>query len=247
MAYTINQLAKLAGVSVRTLHHYDHLGVLSPSSRTPAGYRLYGEAELHRLQQVLLYRELDLPLEEIALILDNPAFDPAKALAQHRRRLEAEVLRLRRLMATVDRSLDSLGGGPPLEDSELYEGLAREEVEAIKAEAAEAWGEAYEASDRRLRSWSKEKWQEVRAEGEVLEARFAQAFRQGAKPGSGEVLALCEAWSAHINRFYDAPPELVRGLGAMYAEDERFRRRYEALEPGLADFLKAALGAWAAS
>lgn len=234
-------------MSVRTLHHYDHLGVLRPASRTASGYRLYGEEELHRLQQVLLYREIDLPLEEIASILDAPSFDPSLALAGHRKRLEAEVIRLRRLLSTVDRSLDSLGGGRPLDDSELYEGFAREEVEAIKAEAEASWGQSYRESDARVRSWSKEHWKDVKAEAGALEARFAEAFRKGARPDSGEVLALCEAWSAHINRFYVAPPALVARLGSMYAEDPRFRMRYEALEVGLADFLRAALEAWAAS
>jgi len=247
MNYTIKQLSELAGVSVRTLHYYDSVGVLKPAGRSPAGYRYYGPEELLRLQQVLLYRELDMPLEKISTILDAPDFDMPRALAEHRDRLEAQARRLERLIGTIDRTLEGLQGGRMLADEELYEGFAADEVASIKAESEARWGETYRRADTRVRSWSKAGLEKVKAEGQRLESAFRDALLAGRKPGDGAVLAIAEAWAEHINRFYDAPPELVAGLGRMYAADERFRSRYEALAPGLAAFIRDALAAWAAS
>ena len=125
--HTVRQLASLAGISVRTLHHYDHIGLLTPSARSAAGYRLYGTEDLLRLQQILLFRELDLPLEEIRRILDDPGFDPVRALAQHRRTLELRAERLARLLHTIDRTIARLTEvDMSLTDEELYEGLPKE-------------------------------------------------------------------------------------------------------------------------
>jgi MerR family transcriptional regulator, thiopeptide resistance regulator len=247
MNYTIKQLAQLAGVSVRTLHYYDSVGVLKPAYRSPSGYRYYGPEELLRLQQALLYRELGLPLERISVILDAPGFDLPQALAAHRERLAAEARRLERLIGTIDKTLEGLQGGRMLADEELYEGFSAEEVASIKAESEARWGETYRRSEARVRSWSKAELEEVKAEGQSLEAAFREALLAGRKPEGPAVLAIAAAWSKHINRFYDAPPELMAGLGRMYAEDERFLSRYEAMTPGLAVFIRDALAAWTAS
>lgn len=247
MNYTVKQLAELAGVSVRTLHYYDSVGVLKPAYRSPSGYRYYGPKELLRLQQVLLYRELDLPLEEISVILDAPSFDLPRALAEHRDRLAIQDRRLERLIGTIDKTLEGLQGGRMLADKELYEGFATCEVASIKAESEARWGEAYRRTDTRVRSWSKARLEEVKAEGQSLEAAFRKALLAGRKPEDRAVLAISAAWSKYINRFYDAPPVLVAGLGRVYAEDERFRSRYEAMAPGLAVFIRDALASWAAS
>ena len=124
--HTVHQLASLAGISVRTLHHYDHIGLLKPSARSAAGYRLYGTEDLLRLQQILLFEELDLPLEEIRRILDDPGFEPVRALAQHRRTLELQAERLARLLHTIDRTIARLTEvDMSLTDEELYEGLPK--------------------------------------------------------------------------------------------------------------------------
>ncbi len=138
--HTVHQLASLAGISVRTLHHYDHIGLLKPSARSAAGYRLYGTEDLLRLQQILLYRELDLPLEEIRRILDDPGFDPVRALAQHRRTLELHAERLARLLHTIDRTIARLTEvDMSLSDEELYEGLPKEQVDRWKREVNERY------------------------------------------------------------------------------------------------------------
>ena len=152
-AYTVRQLANMAGVSVRTLHHYDHIGLLRPSARTAAGYRLYGTKDLLRLQQILLFKEFDLPLEEIRRILDDPGFDPVRALAQHRRTLELRAERLARLLNTIDRTIARLTEvDMSLTDEELYEGLPKEQVDRWKREVDERYDPKLVAeSNRRVR------------------------------------------------------------------------------------------------
>jgi DNA-binding transcriptional MerR regulator len=179
--YTVSRLARLAGVSVRTLHHYDRIGLLRPTDRSAAGYRLYGEADLYRLQQVLFYRELDIPLERIRTILDEPGFDPLAALASHRAELEQSRARLGRLIETIDQTTARLRGEDTmLKDEELYEGFPEEKAEAWQAEAKARWGSTYEESNRRVRSWSKLDGELTRDEGadERYERRKAEALAQ---------------------------------------------------------------------
>ncbi|MBL8966061.1 MAG: MerR family transcriptional regulator, partial [Spirochaetaceae bacterium] len=174
--YRIGAFAALAGVSVRTLHHYDRLGLLQPRARDAAGYRVYGEAELFRLQQILFFRELEMPLGEIRSLLERPGFDPVEALRGHRRLLEEKAVRIGRLLATIDRSIARLGGEDNmLSDEELYEGFRKTEIEAVKKEAAERWGdgEAYRESQRRVARMSKEDWAAAKAGISAVELEIA--------------------------------------------------------------------------
>lgn len=152
----------MAGVSVRTLHLYDQKALVSPSRRTPAGYRLYGETDLLRLQQVLFYRELDFSLDDIKLALDTPGFDNVAALRRHRRLLELKAERLYTLMGTIDRTIRNLNGKDDmLNDKDLYEGFDDETIERYEREAKASWGgtDVYEQSHKRVRAMSKEQWQ----------------------------------------------------------------------------------------
>jgi len=151
-AYTISQLAKMAGVSVRTLHHYDHIGLLKPSSRTTAGYRLYEEQDLLRLQQILFFKELEFPLKEIRDILDDPEFDQIKALENHRRLLQKRTERLARLLKTIDKTIQRLEeDNMTMTDKELYEGFTQEQIERYKRQARELY-------DQRSRACSPNSW-----------------------------------------------------------------------------------------
>ncbi len=164
-AYTVHQVATLAGVSVRTLHHYDQIKLLRPSSRTAAGYRLYGETDLLRLQQILFFRELDFPLGEIQRILDDPGFDQVKALESHRRMLHERAERLALLLSTVDKTIQKLTEDTmTLTDADLYEGFSQEQIERYKREVKERYDPKLVAeSDRRVRKMSKAQWQAVGA------------------------------------------------------------------------------------
>lgn len=248
--YTVGALAKLAGVSVRTLHLYDEQGLVEPSGRSAAGYRLYGRADLLRLQQVLFYRELDIPLEEIKRLVDAPGYDNVSALRRHRRLLELKAERLSGLMVTIDRTIRALNGeSDMLSDKELYEGFDDETIERYEREAQETWGgtDAYEQSGKRVRAMSKEQWAAVRERGQEISLAFADAFRSG-KPADGpDALAVCGRWAEHLRAFYEPTPEMLEGLGAMYADHPDFRATYEAYAVGLADWLKAAMLAYARS
>jgi DNA-binding transcriptional MerR regulator len=239
--YTVSQLAELAGISVRTLHHYDQIGLLPPARRTEAGYRIYGWAELMRLQQILLFRELEMPLAEIQARIEAPDFAPLSALKEHRQALEQRRDRLGRLIKTVDRTLANLQENEmSLSDEELYFGLTPEQAERYPREARERWGEerVTEAEDR-VRKLSKEQWAQIGQQGEdATQAVAALVGRPADDPQVQQAIALHHAW---IENFYPAPAEVYRGLGRMYVEHPEFRAYYEQRAEGLAEFMRAAI------
>ena len=239
--YTVHQLAEMAGVSVRTLHHYDQIGLLIPSSRTEKGYRQYAQADLLRLQQILFYKELDFPLREIGRVLDKPGFDPVAALKEHRRELGRRAERLGRLMNTIDKTILKLTEDTmTITDDELYEGFSKEERETYTREAQERWGEEQvRQSEERARKMTKEQWQTQKTEG--VEVPKALAACMDKDPGDPEVQALIARHCATIEVFYDVTPEIYRGLGQMYVDDPRFRANYDKYAAGLADFMKLAM------
>jgi len=244
-AYTVSQVAKMAGVSVRALHHYDQIGLLKPSARTGAGYRLYGEPELLRLQQILFFKELDMPLGEVRQILDDPGFDQMAALEHHRQLLHRRMERLKRLLKTIDRTIDKLTEDDmTLTDEELYEGFTTEQIERYKREAREMSGPAQvEESEQRVKKMSRAEWKAVGAEGEaVTTALAALADRE---PGDAEVQALIARHHAWIENFYPCSAEIYRGLAQGYVEHPEFRAFYEKYRPGLADFMSAAMNHYA--
>ena len=244
-AYTISQLAKIAGVSVRTLRHYDQIGLLVPSSRSGAGYRQYERRNLLRLQQILFFRELDFPLDEIQAILDDPDFDQVQALEGHRQRLEQRMARLTQLLHTLDKTLLQLTEDDmTLTDEELYEGFTKEQRERYEREANELYDpEIVKATDQRIRKLSKQQWQAIKDEGGNV-ARDIAAVAD-LPPESPEVQALIARHHAWIENFYPAGAELYRGLGQGYATHPEFRAFYEQYRPGLADFMCEAMAHYA--
>jgi DNA-binding transcriptional MerR regulator len=240
-AYTVSQLADMAGVSVRTLHHYDHVGLLKPTARTAAGYRLYGEQDVLRLQQILFFKELDVPLSEIRDILDDPEFDQVEALENHRRTLLARAERLTRLLKTIDKTIQRLKEDDmTMTDEELYEGFTKEQIERYKREARERYDPALvEESERRLRKMTKAEWNAVKAEGGDVARAIAEHMDKG--PHDPEVQTLIGRHHAWIENFYTANADVYRGLGQLYAEHEEFRKFYDKVRPGLADFMQAAM------
>ena len=243
--YTVSQLASMAGVSVRTLHHYDHIGLLEPQTRTPAGYRLYGEAEMLRLQQILFFKELDLPLREVRSILHDPNFDQVQALQAHRRMLAGRMERLAQLLRTVDKTIQKLTEETmTLTDEELYEGFSKNQIERYKREAREMYDPALvEESERRVARMSKAQWEAVKLEGDEVTRGIAGLMDR--EPGDPEVQALIARHHAWIENFYPASAELYRGLGQGYASHPDFRAFYDRYRPDLADFMAAAMACYA--
>jgi DNA-binding transcriptional MerR regulator len=240
-AYTVGQLSKMAGVSVRTLHHYDQIGLLEPSARTEAGYRLYGVPELLRLQQILFFKELDMPLAEVRQILDDPGFDQVTALQDHRRMLRQRVERLTHLLTTIDRTIERLTEDDmTLTDQELYEGFSTEQIERYKREAREMYDpDLVEASEQKAKQMSPAQWQAVQAEGEAVTTGLAALTARD--PGDPEVQDLIARHHAWIENFYRCSAGMYRGLGQLYVEHPEFRAFYEKYQSGLADFMSAAM------
>jgi DNA-binding transcriptional MerR regulator len=245
----VGEVAALAGVTVRTLHHYDRIGLLSPSERTPAGYRRYTPSDLDRLHQVLVYRELGFPLEEIATLLDDPAADPLAHLRRQLALLRDRLDRTRAMVAAVEKEMEAHTMGISLTPEERFEVFGEHDPSQYDAEVEQRWGEtdAYRESRRRTSSYTKEDWLRIKAEGADVERRFAEALRSGVAADSEQAMDVAEEHRQHISRwFYDCPPEMHAGLGRMYVEDERFTAHYEQIAPGLAQYVSTAVQANAA-
>jgi MerR family transcriptional regulator, thiopeptide resistance regulator len=238
--YTVRRLAELAGITVRTLHHYDEFGLLRPAARTDSGYRLYGERELLLLQQIMFFRQLDVPLEDIRRILADPRFDQAQALKRHRELLKAQAARLDRLIETIDKTLHMLEGTMTLNDAELYEGFSPEQIERYKRESRESYGvEVVEESERRAKSMTKGQWQAVKDEGDAVTRGLAALMDR--QPDDPEVQALIERHYKWVATFWTPDAAAYQGLGQLYTDNPEFRATYDNYRVGLADFLRAAM------
>ncbi len=244
MAYTVKAVADVAGVSVRTLHHYDQIGLLKPASVSAAGYRLYVEGDLERLQQIMFFRELGFGLQEIRSILDSPGFNRREALVSHRRLLEEKCRRLERLIRSVDETIEAMGRREPMDEEAMFEGFDESKMEEYREEARRRWGsENVDESYRRVSKYSKEDWAAIQAESrEINEGLAARIDRDPLDP---EVQALVERWHKLINdRYYACAVEVFRGLGDLYVDDSRFTAFYDRIKPGLARFMRAAMHAY---
>lgn len=246
----IGTLARLAGVTVRTLHHYDAIGLLSPKRRSGKGYRLYGADDLLRLQQILIRRELGMSLEQIARALDEPDFDVRAALLEQRTQLEARRQRTDDMLRSIDAALAALDNPNHNEETpmtmsvrELFDGFDPSEYEQ---EAQERWGstEAYAESARRTRSYGPDDWQQIKLEADAINRELAQLLESGAPPTSDAARALAERHRLHIDRwFYPCDAHMHVALGRMYLADERFAANYEKHAVGLTAYLTAAIEA----
>ncbi|MCE9667999.1 MerR family transcriptional regulator [Myxococcus stipitatus] len=246
MAFTVSQVSRLAKVSVRALHHYDELGLLRPSERSEAGYRLYTQADLERLQQVLFFRELGFPLEEIRRILEDSRFDLRGALLMQRQLLAERASRLDALRRAVDAALESLDQGRPMDSEKMFEAFGSFDPTRYEAEVRERWGdtEAYRESSRRAARYRKEDWAAIKAEGDALFKALADRLGAGLAPEAPEVMELAEAHRQYLSKwFYPCAPAFHRGLGEMYVGDSRFTENIDSVRPGLARFLREAFSA----
>ena len=242
----VGQVAALAGLSVRTLHHWDAIGLLMPSGRSPSGYRSYAESDLVRLQQVLTYRELGFGLAQIATLLDDPTVDALDHLRRQHELLTDRIARLQGVAALVERAVEARRMGIALTPQELREVFGEQDPTEHLQEAEERWGEtdAYRQSQRRTSGYSKQDWLRIQSQAGDLEQRFAQALAEG-EPADGErARALAEEHRRHIEAtYYDCGYEMHRALADMYVGDARFTAHYEQVAPGLAQYLHDAVHA----
>ena len=243
--YQVKELARLTGVTVRTLHYYDEIGLLRPSARSPAGYRLYDGDDLIRLQQILIGRSLGLPLAEIQRFLDRPGFDRLAALRAQRQALVEQAQATDRMIRAVDRAIARLDGSAQgdFEMKELFDGFDPAEH---RPEAERRWGgsDAYVESTRRTADYTAEDWKTLKAEQDRIYADAAAALASGAAPNSDEAIAIAERHRLSIDRwFYPCSPFRHRGLAEMYEADARFRENIDRHGEGLTTFLAAAIRA----
>ncbi len=242
MAYSVKQLAKLAGVSARTLRYYDEIDLLKPETVGGNGYRYYSRENLLRLQQILFYKELDFSLEEIAGMLNEPDFDLHAALAGQRAALQERVERLQRLIGTVDRTLLHLEGRIDMDDKQIFSGWSEGKQKDYEQEIRQRYGERAFEGVIDWNSYTTEQKEAIQAESRAIYQGLGEAMEQG--PNSGEAQALIERWHNHLRYFYEPSVERMRGLGAMYEEDERFRANFEKIRPGLAKFVREAINVY---
>jgi len=238
--YTVKQLAELSGVTVRTLHHYDEIGLLKPSSRTDAGYRLYEQKDLMRLQQIMIYREMDFSLEDIKSLLDDPEYDLKEALHDQKRFLLQQHERYQQLIQTIDKTLKRIEEDDQLvTDEDLYGGFTPEQAERYNREAKEKYGEMYEISQKRVRQMTKGEWKALGAEGEAISKGMAELV--GTDPAGAEAQSFMRRHYAWVSHFYPCSKEMFIGLSNLYTENPEFTAHYERFAPGLALFMSAAM------
>ncbi|GGX64821.1 MerR family transcriptional regulator [Streptomyces fructofermentans] len=249
MSYTVGQVAGFAGVTVRALHHYDEIGLLVPGGRSHAGHRRYEDGDLDRLQQILFYRELGFPLDEVAALLDDPDTDPRAHLRRQHELLTDRIEKLRKMAEAVEHAMEARTMGIDLTPEEKFEVFGDQDPEEHAREAERRWGgtDAYAESQRRVARYGKDDWQRMRAETTAWGERYGSLMAAG-EPAAGErAMDLAEEHRLHITRwFYDCSYEIHRGLGDMYVADGRFKEFYESVRPGLAEHLREAITANAA-
>ncbi len=249
--YTVKQMAKLSGVSVRALHHYDAIGLLRPRAVGANGYRYYDREDLLRLQQILFHRALETPLKDIQAALDDPGFDLAAALRTHRERLAAEAERYARLVDVVDRTLADLKGDETMDDKQLFEGFSPEKQSEHEAWLVERYGgdmpERIAHSKAGMKAWNKADWAGFQQEGAAIEHDVAKALAQGLPADSDAVSAIMRRHWAWIARSWnrEPTPDAFTGLGRLYLENPDFTARYEAIAPGLTEYLAEAMRVFA--
>lgn len=249
--YSVGEAARLAGVTVRTLHHYGEIGLLVPAGRSPAGYRQYSDADLDRLARILYYRELDFSLEDIATMLGNgPDSSPggpsvSEHLVRQHKLLTERLNRTRALVAAIEKEMEATMTGNPLSPEEKLEIFGAEYDPSWEVEAEQRWGntQAWKESQRRTARFSKDDWKQVKASGDAFNAELVEAYRSGAAPDSGVAMDLAEKHRGMVGQFYDCSYAMHRGLADMYLADERFTANYEQLAPGLAQWVHDAIHA----
>lgn len=241
--YQVKDVARLTGVSVRTLHHYDAIRLLAPSGRTAAGYRLYTDADLLRLQQILIGRELGLPLEEIRQSLDDPCFDRKAALLDQRQQLRDRARQAEAMIRAIDSALAAIDGSATTGEinmADLFDGF---DPSGYEEEARQRWGntDAYAQTEKRTKAYTPDDWKALKAEQVAIYAAAFAALKAGKAPSSVEAMDIAERHRLSIDRwFYPCSHTMHQGLASMYESDDRFRQSIDKHGEGLTTFLAEA-------
>ncbi len=249
--YSVKQVAQLSGVSVRTLHHYDAIGLLKPSEVGDNGYRQYGREELLHLQQILFHRALGMPLSEITTLMDDPDYDQLATLSALKNDLAVKQARFGILIKTLDHTLAHLARGKTLKDSDLYACFEPEQQSTYETWLIETFGESIqteiEHSNKAFTRMTDEEKESVMHELFELEQGLAEGLRQGEAPDSATLDLLLDRHRAWVAFMWDRPctPEAYGGLADLYLSHPDFEKRFEQIEPGFTAYLTGAMKAYA--
>lgn len=239
--YKIHEIARISGVTVRTLHHYDQIDLLKPDETSPAGYRLYSDKNLADLEQIRFFCELDFTLSEIKRILHSPGFDRLGAYRMHKRLLEAKAKRLDDILTSLNKTIQNTEKGEKTNMADTFKALSKKEIEQVQAQYEDEVRRKYpkeqvEQSNKRVKGYTDEKWAEIQQRGHEINLKLVAAMPQG--PASSAAQEGVAAWRQFITEsYYDCTPEIFKGLGELYVTDERFTAFYEKYAQGLAQFL----------
>jgi DNA-binding transcriptional MerR regulator len=245
--YRVAEVAAIAGVTVRTLHHYDAIDLLTPSDRSRAGYRLYTDSDLLRLQQILIQRELGLPLEQIRRVLDDPAFNLQEALLAQKAALEARASHTRAMLVAVDVALASIAGPdyqPPARTNPMQDIFQGFNPEQHEDETQQRWGrtDTHQESQRRTKSYTQADWQRFAEEQNRIYGALVSLMSSGIGPNDGAAQTLAEQHRLLIDQwFYPCNREMHANLATLYEADVRFEQNIDKFGPGLTRFLVAAI------
>ena len=241
MKMQIKEFAGFTGVSVRTLHYYDEIGLLPPACvDRSTGYRYYDEASLLRMQEILFYRELDFSLKSITEILSSPDYDKTKALQEQKHLLTLKKERLERLISAIDGAIKG---------ENIMNAFDNREFEQHKAEAKEKWGntDAYRQHEEKTKNYSKQKWNDLAADMDEIMAEFALCMKNGEAPDSAEAQNLVKSLQNHITaHYYHCTDQILAGLGQMYVADDRFKANIDRHADGTAVFISEAIAVYCA-
>ena len=242
MKMQIKEFAEFTGVSVRTLHYYDEIGLLTPAFVDRAtGYRFYDENSLLRMQEILFYRELDFSLKSIKDILSSPKYDKNRALKEQKHLLTLKKERLERLISAIDGAVKG---------ENIMKAFDNSDFEKHKAEAQEKWGntDAYKEHEEKTKNYSKQKWNDLTEGMDRMMAEFALCMKRGAEPASSEAQNLVKCLQNHITEnYYLCTNEILAGLGQMYVGDERFKNNIDKHADGTAEFICEAINVYCAT
>jgi DNA-binding transcriptional MerR regulator len=242
-SYTVGQVSRISGVTVRTLHHYDEIGLLHPSARTDAGYRSYSDGDLERLQSIRFYRELGFSLDEIGTILDDPSVDAFEHLERQRELLTRRIEHMQRMVTTVERTMEARRMGINLTPEEMFEVFGDTPLAGHDAE--QEWGDtdAWRQSQQRTSAYTKEDWKRLMTADEELRRRFAAAMAEGTPAASPAVMDLAEEHRQSLNRwFFDCSFAMHRAIGDRYVADPRFAATFTTV-PGMERYVRDAIHA----
>jgi MerR family transcriptional regulator, thiopeptide resistance regulator len=242
--FTVRQLSKIAGITRRTLHYYDEIGLLKPARIGENGYRYYGEEALLRLQQILLYRQLDIPLDQVKAIMEGGDFDMMDALENHKKQLYLRIDHLQRLIHTLDNTILHLKGKKEMSPQQLFEAFNDEQQAKYEKEAMQMYDPStVKAAAAKWKHYTREEKQRIADEGNALYQDMVLAMPKGA--GSPEAQACVERWRRHMEYFWSPRDDQLVGLTDLYNNDPRFKANYDRVHPQLAEFMREAVKIYA--